>query len=47
MIFCVVTAGEVIRLKTIVQDTDPDAFMVVGHVNEALGEGFKPLDAQT
>ena len=47
MIFCVVTAGEVIRLKTIVQDTDPDAFMVVGHVNEALGEGFKTLDAQT
>lgn len=43
MIFCVVTAGEVIRLKTIVQETDPNAFMVVGHVNEALGEGFKPL----
>lgn len=48
MIFCVVTAGEVIRLKTIVQETDPNAFMVVGHVNEALGEGFKPLnDSQT
>lgn len=43
MIFCVVTAGEVIRLKTIVQEIDPNAFMVVGHVNEALGEGFKPL----
>ena len=48
MIFCVVSAGEVIRLKTIVQETDPYAFMVVGHVNEALGEGFKPLnDSQT
>ena len=48
MIFCVVSAGEVIRLKTIVQETDPNAFMVVGHVNEALGEGFKPLnDSQT
>lgn len=43
VIFCVVTTGEVIRLKTIVHDADPDAFMVVGHANEALGEGFKPL----
>jgi uncharacterized membrane-anchored protein YitT (DUF2179 family) len=43
IIFCVVSAGEVIRLKTIVHDADPDAFMVVGSANEALGEGFKPL----
>ena len=43
MVYCVVTAGEVIRLKTIVHEADPDAFMVVGHANEALGEGFKPL----
>ena len=45
VIFCVVTAGEVIRLKTIVHDIDPTAFMVVGHANEALGEGFKPLNS--
>lgn len=43
IVFCVVTVGEVVRLKTIVHDADPDAFMVVGHANEALGEGFKPL----
>lgn len=43
IVYCVVTASEVIRLKTIVHDADPDAFMVVGHANEALGEGFKPL----
>jgi len=43
IVYCVVTAAEVIRLKTIVHDADPDAFMVVGHANEALGEGFKPL----
>jgi len=47
IVFCVVTAGEVIRLKTLVQDADPDAFMVVGHANEALGEGFKPLNGKT
>lgn len=44
IVFCVVTAGEVIRLKAIVHEADPDAFMVVGHANEALGEGFKPLE---
>lgn len=43
IVFCVVTAGEVMRLKAIVHEADPDAFMVVGHANEALGEGFKPL----
>ncbi|MEL7627220.1 MAG: YitT family protein [Anaerolineaceae bacterium] len=43
VILCVVTAAEVIRLKTIVHDADPEAFMVVGRANEALGEGFTPL----
>jgi len=43
VIYCAVTASEVVRLKTIVKDLDPDAFMVVGHANEALGEGFVPL----
>lgn len=43
VIYCAVTASEVVRLKTIVHDLDPDAFMVVGHANEALGEGFVPL----
>ncbi len=47
IVFCVVTAAEVIRLKTIVHDADPDAFMVVGRANEALGEGFKPLIGHT
>jgi len=43
MLFCVVTASEVPRLKTLVHDIDPTAFMVVGQVSETLGEGFKPL----
>jgi uncharacterized membrane-anchored protein YitT (DUF2179 family) len=43
IVYCVVTAAEVIRLKSIVHQADPDAFMVVGQANEALGEGFKPL----
>ena len=47
VIYCAVTASEVVRLKTIVHDLDPDAFMVVGHANEALGEGFVPLHEGT
>ena len=43
MLYCVVTASEVMRLKTIVHEADPEAIMVIGQVSEALGEGFKPL----
>ena len=43
IVYCEVTAAEVVRLKAIVHECDPDAFMVVGQANEALGEGFKPL----
>ncbi|MEA4811771.1 MAG: YitT family protein [Anaerolineaceae bacterium] len=43
ILFCVVTSSELMQLKTIVQDIDPEAFMVVGSSNEALGEGFTPL----
>ena len=31
------------QLKTIVQEADPLAFMVIGQAHEALGEGFQPL----
>jgi uncharacterized membrane-anchored protein YitT (DUF2179 family) len=43
IVYVVVTASEVMRLKTIVKDVDSDAFMVIGQANEALGEGFKPF----
>ena len=43
ILFCVVMRSEVARLKEIVNKADPDAFMVIGHANEALGHGFKPL----
>jgi uncharacterized membrane-anchored protein YitT (DUF2179 family) len=43
ILYCVVTSSEVMQLKTIVHDIDPNAFMVVGSANEALGEGFTPL----
>ena len=30
-------------VEEIVNNADPNAFMVIGHANEALGHGFKPL----
>jgi uncharacterized membrane-anchored protein YitT (DUF2179 family) len=43
VLYCVVTRSEVQQLKSIVHETDPNAFMVVGAAHEALGEGFKPF----
>jgi uncharacterized membrane-anchored protein YitT (DUF2179 family) len=44
VLYCVVTRAEVNQLKEIVSEIDPSAFMVIGQANEALGEGFKPLE---
>jgi uncharacterized membrane-anchored protein YitT (DUF2179 family) len=43
VLYCVITLSETHQLKAIVHEIDPDAFMVIGHVHEALGEGFKPF----
>lgn len=43
VIYCVITRSEVAQLKAIVQDLDPQAFVVIGQAHEALGAGFKPL----
>jgi len=43
VLYCVVSRAEVVTLKTIVHESDPEAFMVIGVAHEALGEGFKPL----
>lgn len=41
VIFCVVSRREIDDLKNIVHTLDPDAFVVISDVHEALGEGFK------
>ena len=46
VLYCVVTRAEVAFLKSIVDEADPQAFMVIGTAHEALGEGFRPLKAQ-
>lgn len=43
VIYSVITQSEVSQMKEIVTDLDPKAFMVIGQVHEALGEGFHPL----
>ncbi len=43
VLYCVVTRAEVAFLKSIVDNADPKAFMVIGQAHEALGEGFQPL----
>ena len=43
VLYCVVNRSQVAQLKAIVQEADPQAFMVIGQAHEALGEGFRPL----
>jgi uncharacterized membrane-anchored protein YitT (DUF2179 family) len=43
VLYCVVSRSEVSTLKSLVKETDPKAFMVIGEAHEAMGEGFRPL----
>lgn len=43
VLYVVISRAEVVRVKALVQEADPRAFMVIGHAHEALGEGFQPL----
>lgn len=41
LVLTVVSQSEVQRLKTIVQEVDQRAFVILGNAHEVLGEGFK------
>lgn len=43
VLYCVVSRSEINQLKAVVREVDPKAFMVIGHAQEALGEGFIPF----
>jgi len=43
MVFTVVSRREIDSLKTLVHAADPNAFVVIADVHEALGEGFKEI----
>lgn len=42
ILFCIISRAEEIRLKEIVREEDPKAFMIFTDVREVLGEGFTP-----
>lgn len=46
ILYCVVARSEVERLKAIIAEIDPEAFMVIGNGYEALGEGFQSIDPE-
>jgi uncharacterized membrane-anchored protein YitT (DUF2179 family) len=41
VLYCVVAQSEVTRLKRLVKEADPDAFVVISQALEVLGEGFE------
>lgn len=41
VLLCAVRRSEMYQLRTLVQDLDPSAFMIVVSTDEVLGEGFK------
>lgn len=41
VIFCVVYRHEMRRMKALVRDIDPRAFLVISDVHDVLGEGFR------
>ncbi len=41
VLYCVITRVEVSQIKSIVQEADPAAFIVIGQAHEAIGEGFR------
>jgi uncharacterized membrane-anchored protein YitT (DUF2179 family) len=43
VIYCVVSRTELARVKEIVRNNDPDAFIALSEAPEVLGEGFAPV----
>ena len=41
VLLCVISKREVILMKKIVQQTDPNAFLIISDAKEVLGEGFQ------
>jgi uncharacterized membrane-anchored protein YitT (DUF2179 family) len=47
VLYCVVSRNEVFRLKSLIKELDPDAFVTVNDVHEVFGEGFAKNDVET
>lgn len=44
VIFCIITRLEEAKLKAIVEDIDPKAFLAIGNIHDVQGESFKKRD---
>ncbi|GBF72795.1 membrane protein [Paenibacillus sp. 598K] len=42
MVYCVVARHEIRKMKRLVRETDPTAFIVIHDVHDVVGEGFRP-----
>ncbi|MCO7176165.1 YitT family protein [Sporolactobacillus kofuensis] len=47
VLYCVVSSNEVFRLKSLIHEVDPDAFVTVNDVHEVFGEGFAANEIET
>lgn len=45
ILLVVVSKKQVVELKRLVKEVDPSAFIIISDIHEALGNGFKPIDA--
>ena len=44
VLMCAVRNQEVYKIRDIVKEIDPDAFIIISEAGEILGEGFKDLN---
>jgi uncharacterized membrane-anchored protein YitT (DUF2179 family) len=44
VLMCAVSRSEMVTLKAIVHDLDPQAFVIIGQAQEVFGEGFRRLE---
>ncbi|NLA27224.1 MAG: YitT family protein, partial [Firmicutes bacterium] len=43
ILLCIVTRPQVARLKELIYELDPSAFVIIGNAGEVHGEGFKEI----
>ena len=43
VIYCVVSRQELRRMINLIRSIDPDAFIVIHHAQDVIGEGFRPV----
>ncbi|MDW7739172.1 MAG: YitT family protein [Bacillota bacterium] len=43
VLLCVITRQQTARLKAIIYEVDPEAFVIIGNATEVHGEGFKKM----